>query len=253
MDDDGEYGEMTGIKPEGISVGPKSSVGVVIMTLFLACSAALLGFLAMLSARQEPAVSPYANVSEVLDCAYQTQTSTLLGIIAGIILAVCMAIVSVLGGCVCCVTMTYAFGRALQVSIVAFSLTWVLFFIAELCFMTGGYINTFHYGVTNYQYDYQLRTCYRTKFSTYLIGGITSIFMGLFAVIYYGQAQKSKYEAWVEQGAPTPRLYSLETMKSFVIAGPAKKGPLKSEDDEDEEEDEYDVFDETQPLHPDKS
>ena len=49
-------------------------------------------------------------------------------------------------------------------------------------------------------------------------------------------------------------------MKSFVIAGPAKAGPLKVDDDDDEdqeeEDDEYDVFDEgdsmVQPLHRNK-
>lgn len=85
------------------------------------------------------------------------------------------------------------------------------------------------------------------------VAAICSLLTALFAVIYYGQAQKSKYEAWVEQGAPTPRLYSLETMKSFVIAGPARKGPLKTDDGDDDDDDEYDVFDETQPLHSDRN
>lgn len=44
----------------------------------------------------------------------------------------------------------------------------VCFFIAQLCYFMGAYINTYHYGVTNYQYDYQLRTCYRTKSTSYL-------------------------------------------------------------------------------------
>lgn len=92
------------------------------------------------------------------------------------------------------------------------------------------------------------------------VGAVLCVATVLFAVLYYGQAQKSKYEAWVEQGAPTPRLYSLETMKSFVIAGPAKSGPLKTDDDDDEDDyendDEYDVFDEgdsmVEPLHKNK-
>lgn len=46
-------------------------------------------------------------------------------------------------------------------------------------------------------------------------------------ILYYAQAQKSKFEAWVEQGAPTPRIYNAETKKTFVIAGPAKRGPLR--------------------------
>lgn len=73
---------------------------------------------------QDPPTSPYANIYEELTCQYQTQTATLFGMIGGGVLALCMAVVSVLGGCVCCVTMTYSFGRALQVSILAFTLTW---------------------------------------------------------------------------------------------------------------------------------
>ncbi|CAI5956928.1 unnamed protein product [Closterium sp. NIES-65] len=207
---------------------------------------------------------PEANVSQVLECGYQSSTATLFGIIGGMLLAAGMALISVLGGCVCCVTIQYAHGQALKVSIVCYTLAWVAFFLAEICLMSGGSLNNYHKEVTNYQYDYQLRTCYQLKTSTYIVGAVMSILTVVFAVLYYGQAQKSKYEAWVEQGAPTPRLYSLETMKSFVIAGPARAGPLKSEDDDededdmgDEEEEEYDVFDEeeeddddTRPLNP---
>ncbi|CAI6012221.1 unnamed protein product [Closterium sp. NIES-65] len=207
---------------------------------------------------------PEANVSQVLECGYQSSTATLFGIIGGMLLAAGMALISVLGGCVCCVTIQYAHGQALKVSIVCYTLAWVAFFLAEICLMSGGSLNNYHKEVTNYQYDFQLRTCYQLKTSTYIVGAVMSILTVVFAVLYYGQAQKSKYEAWVEQGAPTPRLYSLETMKSFVIAGPARAGPLKSEDDDededdmgDEEEEEYDVFDEeeeddddTRPLNP---
>ncbi|CAI5941576.1 unnamed protein product [Closterium sp. NIES-64] len=313
-------------------------------------------------------VPPEANVSQVLECGYQSSTATLFGIIGGMLLAAGMALISVLGGCVCCVTIQYAHGQALKVSIVCYTLActrtdrrsktalsaarshgeptalpgrntlaWVpiflaeevcleanslktpsrlpqdslktpsrlpqeppqgghpsspryslihltlfhpsspslqggilpsgdlvAFFLAEICLMSGGSLNNYHKEVTNYQYDFQLRTCYQLKTSTYIVGAVMSILTVVFAVLYYGQAQKSKYEAWVEQGAPTPRLYSLETMKSFVIAGPARAGPLKSEDDDededdmgDEEEEEYDVFDEeeeddddTRPLNP---
>lgn len=51
-ENEGEYGEMTGMKPEDIRVGPKSSPAVVVLTLFLGAASSVMGFLAMVSAHQ---------------------------------------------------------------------------------------------------------------------------------------------------------------------------------------------------------
>lgn len=234
------------IDPDAIKVGPKASICVVLLVLILGAGSAGLSLLAMLTFSWDPPVDPKANISEVLECNFQTDMGGMFALIAGLLLAAAMVFISALGGCVCCITMAFAHGQALRVSIVCYTLAWASFFVAEICLMTGSFINNYHDSRTNFQYDFQLRQCYRPKSMTYLVGAICSVVTVLFLVLYYGQAQKSKYEAWVEQGAPTPRLYSMETMKSFVIAGPARKGPLKSEDDEDE--DEYDPFDEDESM-----
>lgn len=209
-------------------MGPEASLKVVAVVVVLGLVAVSGGVFAEITHNQTPPPSSSdGTTGTVLHCAYQRQRARLAALAAASCLTLGHVMITILSGCVCCCSLVYARGTAHAWSMSLFALAWLCFLSAQVCFLSGAFINDYHTSRTFFQYDFDLRECFRTRTYAYYVAAGISLVHTCCLVLGYGQAQKAKYEAWVEQGAPTPRLYSVKTMKSFVIAGPAKKGPLK--------------------------
>eukprot|EP00271_Cylindrocystis_brebissonii_P001014 TRINITY_DN11262_c0_g1_i1.p1 TRINITY_DN11262_c0_g1~~TRINITY_DN11262_c0_g1_i1.p1 ORF type:complete len:224 (+),score=27.59 TRINITY_DN11262_c0_g1_i1:323-994(+) len=210
-----------------VKMGPEASLTIVFITLGLGCCATAGGIYAEFVRTGTPTAEQVGTLGHVTQCAYQSSRAHLVAWICSWVLVAMQLLVTIISGCVCCCTLTYARGWAHNWSMILGLFTWITFFAGELCFLSGAYINKYHTSQTIFEYDYDVRRCFKTRAHVYFYAAGFALLNTAFCILFYGLAQKSKFEAWVEQGAPTPRLYSVKTMKSFVIAGPAKKGPLR--------------------------
>lgn len=204
---------------------------VVILAALAGIAATTAGVYVNFIKDSQPSLQQIGSLGRIQQCAYQKQVVKLILFIGAGCLCFSQILLATLGGCVCCVTLQYSPGTAHRWSMVLFGLSWIFFWLAELIYLSGAYINDYHTSQTVFEYDYDLRKCFKVKPFVYIVGAICCLLACITSILYYGQAQKSKYEAWVEYGAPTPRVYSKQTKKSFVIAGPAKRGPLKNDED----------------------
>eukprot|EP00270_Netrium_digitus_P015834 TRINITY_DN5601_c0_g1_i1.p1 TRINITY_DN5601_c0_g1~~TRINITY_DN5601_c0_g1_i1.p1 ORF type:complete len:249 (-),score=39.45 TRINITY_DN5601_c0_g1_i1:245-991(-) len=237
------------LHPEKIKVGPQTSIFVVIIQLAFGAVVLMAGIYAsMLGNQIQPGSQVNPIIGHPLSCNYQHSLVKMVAFGGACANALGQMLISMLGGCVYCCTPVYHPGIALNASMLLFTLSWLAFFASQVCLLSGAFINEFHTSTTIFLYDYDLRQCFVPKPLVYYVGGGLGMAAAVFAVLYYGQAQKSKYDAWVAHGAPTPRIHNMETMKSFVIAGPSTVDTQHPDDDEEVEEEEDDLDNMEVPL-----
>lgn len=211
-----------------VRVGPRASIFLVVLLILLGGTACAAGIWAALLKHPGVVAGDLGSHGELVRCRFQKHLAKLVALVGAGALLLGQLLAGMFGGCVCCTGLMYARGQAHRWAVILFTLSWASFFVAEACLLSAAFMNDFHTSETHFELDFDIRHCYTARPVVLWVGAAAALATTVLSVLYYGEASRSRFEAWVEQGAPTPRLYSLKSMRSFVIAGPARTGPLKA-------------------------